>query len=268
MHHDPHFWGYTDCPGPSHLPATLQNSPVLLKSYRLLTQLAGIYTALRQVFALGPIFFSGILGPAWYGVSGESWMNPANMFGSLSFIGEQGLAGWWGGWWHQTFRSVFEPPATWVLQTLDIDKRSTPGKAIAAFVAFSLSGFLHAAGSYTQLGDNHPLRGPTVFFLLQFLGVMAETLVKAQLKRSGISQRTPRVLKQVANYIIVLVWMYLTAPFLVDDFAQGGIWLHEPVPFSLVNALGYGAEGDSWWCWQGLVQWRWGKGWYDTGFTL
>nr|POE65167.1 hypothetical protein CFP56_34835 [Quercus suber] len=268
MRHDPHFWGYINCPGPSHLPAMMRDSPVLLQSYRLLTQLIGVYAALRLIFALGPILMSGLLGPDLYGIRGEPWMNPANMFGSFNFVGERGLAGWWGGWWHQVFRSVFEPPATLVLKKCNIDRRSMLGKSISGLVAFFLSGFLHTSGSYTQLGDTRPLKGPMVFFLLQFAGIMAEDWVKSQIKRTGISHRVPNAIKQLLNYILAIVWMYHTAPYLVDDFARGGIWLYEPVPLSPLIALGYGIKGDTVWCWHGIVRWRNGKGWYDTGITL
>jgi len=62
--------------------------------------------------------------------------------------------------------------------------------------------------------------------------------------------------------------LYFTAPLLVDDFARGGIWLFEPVPFSLFRGLGLGSEGDGWWCCGGgLVEWRSGEGWWDTGIA-
>jgi len=128
MHKDPYYWGYTESKAPSYLPSIIQNSSVLTQSYRLLLSLSGIYFALWTIFRLGPAFFCGILSPKWVGLRAEAWMNPADHFGSFSMVLDKGLAGWWGGWWHQTFRFAFEAPATALLGKMNINKRSAPGK--------------------------------------------------------------------------------------------------------------------------------------------
>lgn len=262
MHHDAYFWGYMDAPAPQWFPST---SPVLLKSYRLLFSLFGIHCALLQIFRLGPVFFTALP----LGVRAEPWMHPPDFYGNYSLVLEEGLAGWWGGWWHQTFRYAFEAPATRLLEYLNIDKRSQKGKPISLFVAFTLSGCLHACGSYTQLGDTRPLMGPFRFFVLQAIGIVLQMTVTQRLKKMGIIDKTPKLIRQLLNFLFVNTWMYFTAPLLVDDFAKGGVWLYEPLAISPLRLLGFGAKDDNGYdLWYGLIFWRQSKHWWGTGIAF
>jgi len=267
--HDPYMWyGDLSLPPPPFLPAFIRDSYVLTKSYRLLICLCAINIALWCIFKMGPVFFVAILGPRTIGLRGEAWMNPADMFGDFSHVLDSGLAGWWGAWWHQTFRFAFQQPGDALVDFLGVEKRSVKGKLVSTWVAFFLSGMLHASGSFTQLGDTYPLTGQLAFFLTQALGVTVQTGVVFWLASKGLTQRIPRVVRRVANLVIVTVWLYFTSPLLVDDFARGGIWLFEPVPISLWRGLGFGPEGEGWWCWYGgLLEWRSGSAWWDSGIA-
>ena len=111
--------------------------------------------------------------------------------------------------------------------------------------------------------------GPFRFFLLQPLGILAQTAIGSQLKKAGITDRIPKPLKQLSNFLVVFAWMYFTAPLLVDDFAKGGVWLFEPLAISPLRQLGFGAKDDNGWdLWYGLVFWRQGKHWWDTGLAF
>ena len=267
--HDAYFWGCMDAAPPSYLPKIISTSHVLLKSYRLLISLGGMYFALWEIFKLGPLLFCGLLGPKWIGARGEAWMNPPDMFGSFRCVFEQGLAGWWSGWWHQTFRVAFNAHSGWLLAALEVDGRSEKGRVIAMATAFFLSGCLHACASFTQLGETRPLMGPMRFFLLQPCGILFQMWSVAHLDRMGIRQRTPRVLRRLVNFVYVHVWLYFTAPILVDDFAKGGVWLYEPVVISPLRGLGLGGKDDGWFCWwDGILFWRSGKHWWDTGIGI
>jgi len=217
---------------------------------------------------LGPVFFVGILGPKVVGTRGEAWMNPADMFGDFNHVLDSGLAGWWGAWWHQTFRVTFQQPGDWLVASLGLKQRSITGKLVSTWMAFFLSGVLHASGSYTQLGDTHPFTGPMAFFMLQALGVTVQMTLVQLLKSAGVTQHVPKSIRRIANLVITIGWLYFTAPLLVDDFARGGIWLFEPVPISIFRGLGLGPKGAGWWCWDGLVAWRTGKSWWDSGIAL
>lgn len=111
--------------------------------------------------------------------------------------------------------------------------------------------------------------GPMRFFLLQPCGILFQMWSVSQLDRRGVRHRTPRVLRQLVNFVYVHVWLYFTAPILVDDFAKGGVWLYEPVVISPLRGLGLGAKDDGWFCWwDGILFWRSGKHWWDTGIGV
>lgn len=267
--HDPYMWyGDMSLPPPAFLPSLIRTSPILTKSYRLLICLCAINIALWAIFKMGPVFFVALLGPRTIGLRGEAWMNPADMFGDFTHVLDSGLAGWWGAWWHQTFRFAFQQPGDFLVDFLGVERRSVAGKLVSTWVAFFLSGLLHASGSYTQLGDTFPLTGQLAFFLAQAFGVTVQTGVVGFLASKGLTRWIPRFARRVGNLVIVTVWLYFTSPLLVDDFARGGIWLFEPVPLSLFRGLGFGPEGEGWWCWYGgLVEWRSGEGWWDSGIA-
>jgi hypothetical protein len=144
-------------------------------------------------------------------------------------------------------------------------------------IAFSLSGSIHALGSYTSFSvqQSRPLSGPFLFFLMQGLGSFLHTaavrLLHNNLKWTKI---LPQIIGQAANVVVVVVWLYFTGPLLADDFARCGIWLFEPVPISPLRAMGFGPGGkdESWWTWyqdgfQWLGWWR-GKRWWQSALAI
>ncbi|MCJ1485228.1 hypothetical protein MMC06_005402 [Schaereria dolodes] len=265
---DPYFWGIMDSPPPSYLPSIITSSSTNTHTYRLVLSLLGTYTPLQTIFAMGPLFFVGLVGPRYIGVRAEVWQYP-DMYGSYKTVFAKGLAGWWGGWWHQTFRFAFEAPSKWLEGKLGWEKRSAKSKVLALLVAFGCSGCLHATASYTMWTPTHPIGGPFRFFALQPVGIGAQMLGAGLLSKIGLRDKLPRWVRGLGNFVFVHVWFYYTAPFLTDDFARGGIWLFEPVPISLWRGLGWGLEGEGWWCWHGqIVSWWWGKRWWQSGLAF
>ncbi|KAL6164863.1 hypothetical protein ACJQWK_09582 [Exserohilum turcicum] len=255
MMYDPYFWGYVHRPPPSHFPWVLTNSPVLTHTYRLFLSMLGIKYALQSVFCLPPLFFSGILSPSLLGARAEPWMYPET-WGPYSVVLDKGLAGWWGNWWHQTFRFAFQEPSRKLIELLGLHKTGAVAKALQLFIAFFLSGFVHAIGSVTCVGDTDPLRGPMAFFLLQAVAMFAEQCLSQAASAAGIGRNLPSWLIKGWKFVYVHVWFYWTAHLICNDFAKGGIWLLEPVPFSLLRGLGLGAdEKDGWWNWGGQFHW-------------
>ncbi|KAH7122494.1 membrane bound O-acyl transferase family-domain-containing protein [Dendryphion nanum] len=266
MNHDPYFWGeisrYPSFPKPPFI-----NSTILLRIYRLtMTQIAIKY-ALQTIFSLGPLFFSGVLGPSILGTRAEPWMYPET-WGPYSVVFERGLAGWWAGWWHQTFRFAFEAPSRAVLEGLGWEKKSVRGKVVQLTVAFGLSGCLHACGSYTSHGDTNPLN-LMAFFMIQALGIFVEVSVSRALRKTGVQKYVPVWTMRLFTFVYVHTWMYFTAPLLADDFARSGVWLFEPIPVSILRGLGFGVRGDGWWCWGGeWIKWENGGRWWNTGLSI
>ncbi|KAF2463761.1 uncharacterized protein BDR25DRAFT_337734 [Lindgomyces ingoldianus] len=250
MNHDPYFWGLVDHAPPPYFPSLLLHHPIVLRLYRLAVSQYMIKASLESIFALAPLFFSGVLGPSLIGARAEPWMYP-EAWGSYWTVFDRGLAGWWASWWHQTFRFAFEEPSRKLIEMIGMNKRSALARALQLVVAFALSGFLHACGSYTQPGPSRPLLGPMRYFLFQALAIFLEGYLSIILRRTGIQRRVPKWLMQTFTFAYVHFWFYHTSPLLCDDFARGGIWLYEPIPISLFRGLGFGVEGDKSWCWGG-----------------
>jgi hypothetical protein len=258
---DPYFWGYVEHPGPSYLPDRILSRPGLVTGYRLLIAQISIYLAVKTIVCLRPLYYVGLRGSAAVGVRGEGWMYPDD-FGSYFAVLEKGLAGWWGVWWHQIFRFVFEAPSKYF--RLDAQK-TAQARILRLFVAFGCSGFLHACGSHTAIGNSNPV-APLLFFLLQPLGIMAQLAWIKLLRYFGISAFVPKYVAWTANVIFVHLWFYFTAPMFIADVAVGGQFLFEPVPFSIVRALGFGGKDMSWFCWQGRgFLWYEGRRWWQSG---
>jgi hypothetical protein len=270
--HDPYFWGLVHRSPPTYFPFTLYaHSPTLTHISRLLITMLAIKTALRTLFALGPLFFCGLLSPALIGARAEYWVYPES-WASYLIVLDKGLAGWWGSWWHQTFRFAFQEPSRKIIEVLGVDPRSAGAKAGQLAIAFALSGLVHACGSWTAAGESYPISGPFAFFMVQAAGIFVESSLTQALKPTGLADKIPRRVKQVFTFVYVHVWFYFTAHMLCDDFTRCGIWLFEPVPISLFRGLGFGADKrDGWWCWWGLgnvIRWHVGETWLTTGVAF
>lgn len=265
--HDPYFWGYIDRAPAPYLPSFLLNSPVLIHALRLIICQFGIKWALESVFALSPLFFSGVLGPSVLGARAESWMYSAT-WGSYTLVLDQGLAGWWSGWWHQTFRFAFEQPSRKLIEMFGWNPKGPAARALQLVVAFGLSGALHASGSITCHGETFPLQGTMLFFMLQAVGCFIEGVLRQGLAGSKVVKILPTWVKQTLTFVYVHVWHYHTAHLLCDDFARGGVWLFEPCPVSLFRGLGFGAEGDGWLAIEAMPSWHRGDTWYRSGITF
>ncbi|KAF2457274.1 membrane bound O-acyl transferase family-domain-containing protein [Lineolata rhizophorae] len=273
MMYDPYFLGLASLSSPTappFLPSLVRDSFALRRAYRLILPMLAAKHALEMIFALGPLFFSGLLGPDLLGARGAPWMYPRS-WGSYARVLDAGLGGWWGLWWHQTFRFAFAESGRWAVARLGLERKGRKARAVELVVAFGLSGFLHACGSATMPGKSSPVSGSCVFFLLQPLGIVLERYVQAKLlpeKLPMVARR--RWARRVWNVVFVHAWFFLTAPLLCNDWARSGIWLIEIIPVSPLRGMGLGpAVEDGWWCWGGKwVWWHWGSKWWKSGFAF
>lgn len=279
---DPYFWGIapisSPAPNVAYLPSIVTNNLFLIKMYRLLLTLASVISALTLIFTLCPLVFAGLfplfkLDQYTRAPLLEPLLYPPYWGDFATSVLDKGLAGWWGKWWHQMFRMGISEPSRFLLGQLGWDPRSQKGKLLQLIIAFTLSGTIHAGGSYTALNpESRPLSGPFVFFCSQAFGILAEQFV---FKTMGISKAMsgwPRSLRRVGTMLYVLAWFYITGPWLADDFARCGVWLFEPIPISPMRGLGLGFEGEGWWCWHGTWA-RWWSGidgtpWWRKGIAI
>jgi hypothetical protein len=251
--------------GPSKflLPEYLEGiNPWLLSLYRNVFLLAGVYGALQMIFSNMDLVQYFVVSKV-LSVRGELWQQ-ASIFGTFDNILDRGLAGFWGGWWHQTFRFTFTAPVTWAVQQGYLEPKAASTKALAMLAAFTHSGLLHMCGSYTSIPKTRIWRAP-LFFALQALGILAQQGVYAALepKISGL----PTLVKRAGNAVFVLTWLQFTAWAFGDDLASTGLWMLEPVPISPLRLLGFGYPTDSWWRWgwDELPRWIPGRVWWESG---
>lgn len=280
---DPYFWGIAPLSFPvpintTYLPTLITNSPPLTKFYRLLLSLTALTSILSLIFTVSPLFFAlllptlkltqyfraPLLSPLLY---------PPYWGDFTTTVLDQGLAGWWGKWWHQMFRMGISEPARVLVEKLGWDPRRQKSKVLQLLVAFGVSGAIHAGASYTALNpETRPFSGPFAFFFMQGLGILAERFVFKTVGVSGLVRGWPRWVRRLGTLVYVLTWCYVTGPWLADDFARSEIWLLEPVPVSVVRGLGLGAQGEGWWCWHGVWATWWsgreGTPWWRKGIAL
>jgi hypothetical protein len=95
-------------------------------------------------------------------------------------------------------------------------------------MVFSLSGLLHAGGSYLQPADTSPLR-TLAGFQLQCVGILAQILLSRCL---GTNDGT---FKKLLILSFGVGWACATAPFALDDMALGRLFTLRPLPVSIVQ---------------------------------
>lgn len=281
--------------------------PVLLALFHSLSCFAAIAVVIHLIMTSWQLVAHLLLPPAL--VTGrtraELWHYPSVNGSFVHNVLDRGVAGFWGGWWHQTFRVAFGAPGAWLARRGWLDLRTPRGKAIAGLLAFAQSGFLHAMGSVTCLPPSKPWL-PVLFFLLCWAGIFVQAALSALLGHvllplvlpllpadggdddSGSSSSSsannnnnkrppsstwPTWLRRTGHFFFCFVYLNACQFLLCDDLARSAIWLLEPVPVSPLRALGLGKPGDSWWRWGDPALWpRWYYGgpsrWWETGIAL
>ncbi|KAJ6007723.1 hypothetical protein N7540_011699 [Penicillium herquei] len=270
MMRDPYFRGITADAAPPFPFTFLASIPLGIRFYRCFVSCMGVYVALNYVTSLNPICFLGLslLFPdasrrLTAAPLDEPWLYAQSFGPFIAPTLDHGLAGTWGRWWHQLFRYGFTSPGRWVISLYPISWRrsATVKRATYLIVAFSLSGFVHACGSYTQFTKTRPLSGPFLFFISQSVAIIVEGIFKTILLPKLHLQGAPRWLRRTANGLFVFFWLLYSGIYIADDFARGGLWLMEPVPFSPLRGSGL-ANGQGWWCWEGTWFGYWSDGTY------
>lgn len=269
MTKDPYFILGPDHPSLPHLPLPgyLQGlHPFFIRVYRQVFSLAGVLSAISGLFNLNDLaqyFLVSYIIPH----RGDLWQH-SSTFGSFHLVFDRGLAGWWGGWWHQTFRAQFVAPAKWLVKQGYLESGSVAASVVALVVSFGQSGLLHASGSISSVAETKIWRSP-LFFALQTLGIITQTTM-AWFVRERLHVSVPRRLAQAVNLAFTLTWLYFTADLFINDMASAGIWLLEPVPFSFVRMCGFGFPGDRWWRWDEYHRpsWYTAQHWWQSGIAV
>lgn len=246
----------------------LQHIPFwALRIYRQVFVLAGVLSAVSVAFNandLAHYYIARYVFP----IRGELWQY-SSTFGSVRQIPDRGLAGWWGGWWHQTFRMQFAAPATWMIRRGYVTKGSVPAALTTAVVSFAQSGLLHIFASMACIPHTKLWRSP-VFFLLQVVGIILQSMGAYVVEKHPPLMLPARDAVRIFNFWTTLGWLHLTAGVFFDDLSCSGLWLSEPVPFSVFRMFGLGFPDDNWWRWDShfVPRWHIGEHWWLSGIAI
>ncbi|KAI1045905.1 hypothetical protein LB505_007966 [Fusarium chuoi] len=248
------------------LPLFLRQLPPWLRFiYRELLCLVGIYAAIDAIFSLHDLLQFYVFS-YFYPMRRELWQY-TNIFGPISQVLDRGLAGWWGAFWHQTFRLQFLAPAKFLVDHGYLQRGTPRAQIVTMCLSFIQSGLLHAGGSLSSMPTTKPWRSP-LFFALQPPGIILQLILLQTLDKHF--PNFPRRLRQAFNMVFTLGWLCLTAFFFTDDISSSGIWLLEPVPISPLRWLGFGHPDDHWWRWRRYMFpiWHLDKYWWKSGIQL
>ncbi|CAN8099265.1 unnamed protein product [Discula destructiva] len=244
--------------------------PPVISVYRSLMCFAAILIAIDLIMTVWHLFAHFILGTRVLGARAELWHYPTVYGGFTPCVLDKGMVGFWGGWWHQTFRVAFSAPGVWLGRHGYIKTAaSAEGKAVAGLLAFVQSGFLHSLGSVSCLPHGRPYM-PPAFFLLCWVGILVQTALSGVLRAAGVRERMPVWARRAGNFGFTFAWLVYFQSFFSDDIARDGIWMLEPVPASPLRALGLGRPGDHWMRWDESLWPRWyaGRRWWESGIAL
>lgn len=232
---DPYFWG--------HIPSSETYISIGHNYHVSITFLILMVVNLAD-FNISYLLCVHVLDPSIVGKYSEPWMHsPAP--GPFDAILNDGLRGFWNSWWHQMFRFGFLSPGFYLTDCLGIHRSSVTANALRLLVAFALSGFVHACGCYTQWPATS---SPKLFlsFMIQPVGIALQHFITMLL---GEDSKSDRLFKPS----FMVVWLSLTFGAAGDEYARGGMWLVEPLPFSPLGLLGLGPLAGKGWLWRGMM---------------
>lgn len=268
IQYDPYFWGIIDAPPiwPFNLlPPT--SATILTRVSRTLLTGTGIFVVLNLVAHLITLIYLsvGLLlkGAPLYS---EPWMHAELNGPFLSTAMDYSVGGLWSIWWHQLCQIALITIPQWIVQPFP---RSSLKRFIYVILAFVMSGFIHAVGSYTIGAPTSPSSMFMFFFLQAAFICMHSITAKHIFPKFNIDP--PLRSRRIANVVLAFVWFNFTGPLFADDMSRGGIWLSEPLPLSPVRALGLGLDPDEGFVRNtgtNLFRWYSGERWWQKGIII
>ncbi|KAM0753393.1 hypothetical protein T439DRAFT_324031 [Meredithblackwellia eburnea MCA 4105] len=159
-----------------------------------------------------------------------------NMYGPVRYACT--LRGFWGHFWHQSFRKCFSTAATKFCLLFSIPPNSALGILVSTIVAFTLSAIQHA---YGMVAMHRTGRGSALFFMLQPSGLFLESAVIWWAGQVGIGKRREGSGSggnwRPFGFAWTLTWLTLTCAPFFDELVQGGMWSIDPAPISLAKPI-------------------------------
>ncbi|RDA95972.1 hypothetical protein CP533_5856, partial [Ophiocordyceps camponoti-saundersi (nom. inval.)] len=247
------------------LPPYLRAVPAsLVLAFREFLVVTSVLCAVCGIFTLADLVQYWLL-KTWCPSRSALWLHPTT-FGGFSSVLDRGLSGFWGGFWHQTFRAQFLAPITWAIERGYVKSGSQTAINLGTLVSFLQSGIFHSFGSFCTIPETKFWR-PIAFFLLQAVGMCLQDILRSQIR-----QFVPKphvAVARTANFLFTLGWLYCTAIFFVDDVTTAGFAFAEIIPASPLRWLGFGRASGDWVRWDrdSFPKWYQGQHWWEYGLA-
>ena len=261
--------------------------PAHLTILRSLAQTLAVYAAISGLFSAVSLMLM-LISYLIYPSSSSSphmvakqleqsrWFNPAAYpdmfaFSEIEFGTPIGVGWFWTRSWHGLFRRAFLRP--WVVLGM-----GAAGNWVKVLGVFTLSGVLHFWGVRTKVDvENGGGWGCLLFFVVQPLGMVAETIVRGAWTRfirpmrredGSAGEKVLRLVEMAVGWVWTLAWFACTSGWFFDEMTWGGVWRVEPTPVSLWQKgwLRWGPHSDEIggsWGW-----WEWSEGGAGWGVVL
>ena len=252
---DPYFFASgmsIDAP----LPPPSSEMPTLFTLIRLLpprlvrsSVLAGqIYAMVTSMFFLPTLPAVGLnalnlVPDEW---SPQTW--PV-FFGNFSAIGERGLQGLWGSWWHGMNREMTASQGRGTAELLGVPSKSTLRYAMIATSAFFFSGIVHMGMIPPQPPSMNMSASTMRLYIAAFFWAQIPAFGVEVMVAKAVARATPEVVQWSAVRSLVLIWvatwLCMTLPLLTVPFREIGYWHYYAVPISVLRGL----SGNGWLTW-------------------
>ena len=237
-------------------PPPSKDLPTLLNALRILpprllrsTAIAGqVYAMVTSMFYLPTL---PVLGLNAIGMLPDEW-SPHTwpvFFGSFSAVGERGLRGLWGSWWHHLNRHITSTPGRELAHVIGIPTTSTLGYSFLTVSAFVLSGVIHMGMIPPEPGSSLMSVNMMRLYLAAFFWAQIPAFQIELVVSKLVATCVPSVPRFPTTRIFVLLWVVgwlsLTLPLLSVPFREIGYWRYFPLPASLFRGL----AGKGWLTW-------------------
>ena len=237
-------------------PPPSQDLPTLLNTLRILpprvlrgAAIAGqVYAMVTSMFYLPTI---PVVGLNAIGVLPDEW-SPHTwpvFFGSFSAIGERGLRGLWGSWWHHFNRHITSTPGRELARVMGIPTTSTLGYSLLTVSAFLLSGVIHMGMIPPEPASGRMTVNMMRLYLAAFFWAQIPAFQIELIVSKLVAAFVPSVPRFPTTRIFVLLWvaawLSLTLPLVTIPFREIGYWRYFPLPVSLFRGL----AGKGWLTW-------------------
>ena len=179
--------------------------------------------------------------------SPQTW---PEFFGKFSAVGERGLRGLWGSWWHGMNRQITATHGGAVADVLRIPSKSSARYMVLVTSAFFFSGVIHAGlippEPESKSLSAHMMRLHVAGFFWAQIPAFGVELATSELVDHFAPNATRRSLVRVLVMVWVAGWLCLTLPLLTVPFREIGYWHYYAVPFSIMR----GVAGQGWITWR------------------